>query len=91
MILLYRQQPPKYHYRILHSHLQTLPERSLLAIYYRFWQGKTIEEVARTLRVDWNRADHLINSGLSQLRDSLTNDPAFAPTRMVENLFYGAL
>lgn len=91
MILLFQKRPMKYHHRILHSHLGNLPEKSRLAIYYRFWQHKTIEEVARAMRIDWNRADQLINAGVSQLRASLDKDPGFCAARMVENLFYGVL
>ncbi len=51
--------------------LQSLDAVSQRAIYLRFWESLTIEEIASKLRMEWSEVDNLLNAALEILRSKI--------------------
>lgn len=54
--------------KTLHQSLPKLSDEEIISIYLRFWENKTIEEIAGILRKSWDETDHLIDSAIGNLR-----------------------
>lgn len=52
--------------------LQGLSPQSQRAIYLRFWENSTIEEISDELRLTWDEADFLIEESIFNLREHLS-------------------
>jgi DNA-directed RNA polymerase specialized sigma24 family protein len=48
--------------------LEFLSPKQRKAIYLRFWDNRTVFNIAQIIGVSWVEADKIINEGLSQLR-----------------------
>lgn len=59
--------------RILHEILPNLCDEGVLAVYFRFWECMTIQEIARILGISWDRADRLIENSIQDLRQGFAN------------------
>lgn len=55
--------------RELMNMLPTMNQRNLVAIRMRYWQCKSIQEIASALCVSWDEANQLIENGIEYLRD----------------------
>ncbi len=51
--------------------LSTLEEKAQLAIYFRFWESMTIQQIGKVLGLSWDATDQLIKKSLSYLRDQI--------------------
>ena len=49
-----------------------------IALYLRFWEAHTIEEVGDQLSLTWSKADKLLNSALDRLRVKICGDDSNA-------------
>lgn len=56
----------------LREALKGLPPESQRAVFLRFWENNTIEEIAKDLRVSWDHADFLIDQAIFELREFLS-------------------
>lgn len=52
--------------------LKGLDAVSQRAIYLRFWESLTIEEIASNLRMEWSEVDNLLNAAFKILRSKIT-------------------
>lgn len=52
----------------LYNVLPTLSDQAIIAIYFRYWDCKTISEIAGILRCSWTEANAIINEALVKLR-----------------------
>ncbi len=48
--------------------LASLSAESQLALYMRFWENRSISEIARRLQINWDSADRLLTDTLLELR-----------------------
>ncbi len=55
--------------------LERLAPKKRLLIHLRFWEQKTIEEIATTLRASWGDVDKLINEAFRELKAMLLMRP----------------
>lgn len=62
-----------------------------MAITQRFWELRTIEEISRSLRMDWDSTDRLIDSTIDMLRRDVGMDPAFLLTYALRDVTPGQL
>ena len=53
--------------------LSILPPQAQRAIYLRFWENYTIEEISKHMRISWDQANRLIETSLRQLKSYLTS------------------
>lgn len=53
----------------LHCLLPNLDDDSLLAVYLRFWECMTIQEISKVIGRTWDETDHLIENSIRNLRD----------------------
>lgn len=56
----------------LKSALLSLHVSAQRALYLRFWDAMTIEEIARDMRMSWDAVDQLINNSLETLKGAMT-------------------
>lgn len=52
--------------------LQELDLNERIAIFCRFWQAMSIDEISRELGLSWNLTDQIINRSLQKLRERFT-------------------
>lgn len=57
--------------RELFTALTTLPTEAQCALYMRFWECKSIAQIARRLNISWDNADKLLTSTLLDLRGKI--------------------
>ena len=55
----------------LYENLHELNPDQLVAVYLRFWQQMTIQQVARFLNRSWSSTDELLESAISELRSRM--------------------
>ncbi len=53
----------------------TFFERHIL--FHRFWENKTIEEIAEEMKLEWHEIDHVITEALNKLRVFCLEHPEF--------------
>lgn len=53
--------------------LTKLSPQGQRAIYLRFWENYTIEEISNVLKLTWDQADRLIESSLKELKTLLAD------------------
>lgn len=58
--------------RTLHELLPELDDEGIAAVYFRFWENMTIQQIAQALGKSWAETDWLIDSSIEQLRDGFT-------------------
>jgi len=63
----------------IHEALKTLPPRWRSAVYFRYWDGLTLRQVAARLGVSHERARQMLLAALQRLKKYLAR--TFAPTR----------
>ena len=49
--------------------LPKLDDDSILAVYFRFWECMTIQEISKVLGKTWDETDHLIEQSIQTMRD----------------------
>jgi DNA-directed RNA polymerase specialized sigma24 family protein len=64
-----RSTDPRADFKTLHALLPELDDDSLLAVYMRFWERMTIQEISKVLGRTWDETDHLIERSMQNLRD----------------------
>lgn len=65
---------------IARSLSRKLRPRQRKAIILRFWHDYTIFEVAKSLRVSWEKADEIIKEALVKLKHECVEQPHFSKT-----------
>lgn len=60
----------------LQKSLSSLSLDAQRALYLRFWESMTIEEIARDMRKTWDETDFMIRESLKALKESLNDLPA---------------
>lgn len=53
------------------SALKSLPPDAQRAVYLRFWENCLIEEIAASLAITWEAADHLLEESIFFIREFL--------------------
>lgn len=54
--------------KLLYELLPSLCDKGVLAIYFRFWEGLLIEDIAKILDLSWNETNQLIENSIKELR-----------------------
>ena len=78
LALLKRNPEKSTDIRNLHELLPKLGDVNVLALYFRYWESMTIQEIAKILGRSWNDTDRLIEESILELREN------FAALRMIE-------
>lgn len=58
-------------YDLLHKHLLQLSWRQQVVLQLRFWEEKSIYQVAYIMGISWNEADALLQSAIAKLKQSI--------------------
>ena len=51
-----------------------LSDPELIAIYCRYWENMTIEEISNVINLSWDATDKLIEAALTQLKFHFSNN-----------------
>ncbi len=65
--------------RNLHELLPKLGDVNVLALYLRYWESMTIQEIAKILGRTWSDTDRLIEESIAELREN------FAALQLLEH------
>jgi DNA-directed RNA polymerase specialized sigma24 family protein len=75
-----RSREPTEDIETLHALLPELNDDGLLAVYMRFWECMTIQEIAKILGRTWDETDQLIECSIRNLRAGFVTRDTNMPT-----------
>lgn len=74
---------------VLHECLENFTPKKRLLIHLRFWEQRTIEEIASSLSTSWGEMDKLINEAIRELKgmilERLEGHATLTPIREIPN------
>jgi hypothetical protein len=68
-VLPKRSTDPKDDIKTLHLLMPGLDDDGLLAVYLRFWDCRTIQEISMVLGRSWDETDRIIEQSIQHLRE----------------------
>ena len=64
---------PRLH-KLKAQYLPSLSEDQRIAVYLRFWENLSIQEIANFLNIKWSKADSIVESALNDLFEMIVNE-----------------